>query len=553
MKKRSMKLICLTVLTTMCVSLFAGCGQKENTDDKSSAQNETKTVESTAKTAESETVKEEVPEAQMPEELTIFANLPSGSKKLGAEDYNDVASFRLMEELTGCHVNWIHPASVNESFNLMISSGELPDCIVYSWRIVANGVGTYYDDGVIIDLADMIDQYMPNLSAYLKENPDVKKQISTDDGKILYIPFIRKDPQLCRYQGPIIRKDWLDKLGLEIPKTTDDLYEVLKAFKTQDPNGNGEADEIPMTGIRFEDTTNGIGNLVWAFGSTYDFCLEDGKVIYGPMTENFKTGLEYVRKLFAEELIDPDYLLNDSGMFKSKITTNVSGFAFNYQPTAFYDVMKDTGAELVGINYLEGSNGEKSCYNPYYVQNTINTSLAITTANKNPEGTLKWLDNFFGGEGYNYMNFGEEGVSYTMVDGQPILTPEVLKVDETVGSNSVNLYIANMSSGFPSLQDFRYYSQTLSSWGRDAVNTWFDDDVNVDNILPVLTFTSDEQSEITDTMAQIKTYVIEEITNAVLGRTDVKDWDKVVETMKSMGIENVLEIYNTSLERYNAR
>ena len=490
---------------------------------------------------------------EIPKEISILAHLGAKAKQAGAKDFNDVASFRLMEELTGCHVNWEHPGS-DDNFNLIIASGDLPDCIVYSWKTADGGAASYVEDGVILDLTKMVDKYMPNFKKYLEENPDIKKQVVTDDGRILYIPFIRKDDQLCRYMGPLVRRDWLDKLGLEVPKTTDDLYEVLKAFKTKDPNGNGVADEIPMTAIGFDRVNNGAGNLLWAFGTTYDFCIKGGKIIYGPTTSEFSEGLSYINKLYEEKLLDIDFLQNDSTNFNSKMITGKSGFAFAFQPTVIYNGMTDKGdAVIEGISYLTGPNGKKECYNPFYTQKIVDSSLAITSSNKNPSGTLKWLDNFFGGEGYYYMNFGEEGVSYDMVDGEPVLRQEILKVNEATGAADSGLYIGCIDSAFPALQDYRYYVQTLSPWGRQAVEKWFDDDVDTSNTCPALFFTADEKDIITNTMAPITTFMEEQATKRILGQISESEWEDAQKQINAMGIEDVLKVYNDAYGRYKKR
>ena len=191
----------------------------------------------------------------------------------------------------------------------MIASGEYPDAIVYNWSGVNGGIESFVEDGVIYDLTPYIETCMPNFSKLLEEHPEIKKDVMTDDGRILTIPYVRLDKELCVYQGPLVRRDWLDKLGLEEPTTPAELKTVLKAFRDKDANGNGKPDET-LGGIGF-DNAQGIGCLLWAFGTTWDFHLKDGKVVYGPVTKEFRDGVEYIADLYKEGLIDPDYLIDE--------------------------------------------------------------------------------------------------------------------------------------------------------------------------------------------------------------------------------------------------
>lgn len=491
-------------------------------------------------------------DGEIPEELSIFVQY--------GMDYNSVYGFQLLEEKTGCKVNWIIPPGGEdggeEKFNLMVVSGDLPDAIVYDWQKVPGGIKKYIDNNVIISLSDLVEKHMPNLTKFNKENPEIKKQYVTDEGEILYIPYIRKDEELQVYLGPIMRTDWLERLGLEIPTTTDELYDVLVAFKTRDPNGNGEADEIPMSGASFTRTSTGIGDLLWPFGAHYDFYVSDGKVKYGIMEPEFEEGMRYIVKLFSEGLIDEDYILLDRTKMEGKIMNDKVGFVYSFQPSNMMATMsqKNPDFRMEGISHLKGPSGENKCFQPDY-GNSVLTSrgFAVTTANKNPVGTLKWLDCIFSEEGTMMMNFGKEGVTYNMVDGYPVLTDLLLNNPDGLSmSDAFKKYIAAFASGFPMIQDWRYYEQYLNEYGTKAIKTWAGD-VDTSGILPNLIFTSEEQSVISQKMAQIKTYTEEMLDKLTIGNESLDNLPQIRETIRSMGIDDVLKIYQASYERYQAR
>ncbi len=521
--------ICAAAVVALAVGA-AGCGEQQ--------------------TGGSDTAK-----GEMPKELSIYANLGDHARRAGASDNNDLLAFQLMEELTGCHVTWTHPSggSGTEKFNLLIASGNLPDVIVYNWQVVPGGAKMYADDEMIVPLQDMMETYMPNLTAFNQERPEIKKMYTDDNGSIYYIPFIRKDKELQVFLGPQIRQDWLDKLGLEVPTTTDELYNVLKAFKTGDPNGNGQADEIPMTGSTFESTAYGIGCLLWPFGTHYDFYVDGGQVKYGVLEDRFEEGIRYIAQLYSEGLIDIDFLINDRSKMDAKMMNDQAGFVYSFQPTLYATNMDDGVRKVTGIPHLRGPYGDNNCYQPDYGNSVTTVSAAITTANGNPEGTLKWLDAFFGEPGLEYMNFGREGETFEWVDGYPKLTDYILNNPD--GKDKVSMCALNLGayeSQFPTLQDWRYYEQTLSDWGREAITTWASD-VDASGVLPPLSFTEEETEENTQIMSQIDTYVLEAINKIIVGSEPVESLEKVRSDIKNMGIDRVLEIHNNAYQRYNSR
>lgn len=495
---------------------------------------------------------------EYPSELTIFSNIGGNLSGAGGTDFNDCMTFQLLEEKTGTHIEWQHPAAAAaaERFNVMIASGNYPDCIVYNWPNVKGGAQSYVDDGIIVDLTDYVEKCMPNFSKLLKENPDFKREVVTDDGKILSIPYIRLDKELCTYQGQVIREDWLEKLNLDVPKNTDELYRVLKAFKTQDPNGNGEADEIPMGGVGL-DNQIGIGPLLWSFGTTYGFHLdEEGQVVYGPITDQFQKGLEYIAKLYSEGLIDVDYLLDDRSKYDAKFTNNSVGFGFGYQPSTYYSVMNDGERKVTGIGFIAGPDGKKYCFNPQYTQQVVvAASLAVTTQNKEVEGTLRWLDELYGGEGFMYANFGKEGLSYEMKDGVPTFTEYMTNNnDGKTFAQMVGLTCGVRDSAFPMLQSWNYYKQTLQPWGIEAVENWMADaPITSQNLPTTLSLTVDEGETYAEIMNQVETFMLEECNKVITGKASMTEWQSAVERIKEMGIQDVIDIENAAYSRYKAR
>ena len=145
----------------------------------------------------------------------------------------------------------------------------------------------------------------------MNEYPQIKRDIVDAEGDMYYVPHFVLTPENNIFKGPLIREDWLVKLGLEVPETVDELYNVLVAFRDGDPNGNNEKDEWAMSGAG-AFTSSGAhspGQLSWAWDTTPSFYLRDGKVQYGPLDPQFKDALAFMNKLYNEGLLDPDYIV----------------------------------------------------------------------------------------------------------------------------------------------------------------------------------------------------------------------------------------------------
>jgi len=553
-KQRSFAMITAAALAIGLVGCSGGESQKDvqETTAKSSAAVQQTEAQQTAQPTEA--VKEEPKLAEMPETVSIFCKLSSTRANEGITDLNEVLPFQMIEELTGTHVEWIHPTSsaVDEKFNLAIASGQLPDLMCYGWDTL--DCEMYVEDEIIIELSDLIKENMPNLSAYLDAHPEIKNEFSDDEGNIYYIPLIRQDDELKVFRGPQIRMDWLEKLNLEVPTTPDELYDVLMAFKTQDPNGNGQADEIPMSGVGFDHANHGIDKLLYMFGTTEGFYVKDGQVKFGILENELEEGLAYMTKLYKDGLMDIDYLINDRTAMDGKVLNDEVGYIYSMQPSTFYNKMQGTDKVVLGIPHISAEGVTENCFDAAYAEGCyFSYSIAVTTANKNPEGSLRWLDTFFGEEGKNIMNFGQEGLTHEMVDGVHKLTDFMTKnPDGKSLSQMGGRYLGVLNTDFPTIQTFELYSQSLTEWGKNSIETWAAS-ANIDGLLPSVTLTPEENAVVNEALPRINTYVDEAVNKIIVGTMDISELPKIREEVNKMGIEDVITVYQQAYERYLSR
>ena len=182
----------------------------------------------------------------------------------------------------------------------------------------------YASAGLIQPIGDLIDLYAPNYKKMMDENPEIEKRTMLGDGKIYSFASINTVPRDLTFKQ-FINQKWLDALGLDMPETIEEFYDVLVAFKTQDPNGNGFADEIPLSSVGLNQTRN---FLMSAFGyvSTGIEVGDDGKVVFVPATENYWNYIQFANKLYTEGLLDKDvFSMNADKELAQKGSQNILG------------------------------------------------------------------------------------------------------------------------------------------------------------------------------------------------------------------------------------
>ncbi|MDF2651193.1 MAG: hypothetical protein K0Q73_6998, partial [Paenibacillus sp.] len=262
------------MILSLAGSMLVGCSSKEE------ANSQVSTSPSTATAGKASN-----------KPLTLSVHLLSQSLP-----FDDTwAVFTKAAELTNVTLKGTIPKTVtdrNEAFNLMMASGNISD-------IVSNtkaNMDKFGQEGAFVALNDLIEKHAPNIKKFLEARPDVKAVGTAADGKMYFLPFA---PDGEAASGWFIRQDWLDKLGLAVPKTADDYYKVLKAFKEKDPNGNGKADEIP-----YFDRNKNVYGLLALWAADIGYTLKDGKIVFGPMEPEYKMGMTSLAKWYKEGLID---------------------------------------------------------------------------------------------------------------------------------------------------------------------------------------------------------------------------------------------------------
>ena len=293
MRKR---IVSLLLVTCMVLSTFVGCGKKDNEETSGNGSGK------------------------------LSVGLPqSGS----VTNYDENGFTLYLEEELGIDLEFVYfassPSEYQKQITLMCTSGEkLPDVLWGFYGLDRYTVNEFGEDGYFQDLTELIEKKAPNYQKALSsidkklKNTITSRGTSMIDGGFYGLPMVTACPVIDTMQNILyINQTWLDKVGMSAPTNVDELYQVLKAFKTKDPNGNGQNDEIPMLSSQIESYI--INAFVYT--GTYGFNVTDGKVWNPYTTDEYRQALQFCKKLCDEDLLDDlNFTLNSSAEYTSLIT-----------------------------------------------------------------------------------------------------------------------------------------------------------------------------------------------------------------------------------------
>lgn len=476
----------------------------------------------------------------------VSANFPS---------LNDTEFAKGLMERTGVNIEFQHPPTggTDEQFNLIIADGELPDLLEYKWQSYPGGPQKAIDDGYIYALNDIIDQYCPNLKAYLEAHPEVDRQCKTDEGNYYAFPFIRGDDKLRVTQGLMIRQDWLDELNLDIPTTIDDWHTVLTAFKEEKGAVAPFSYEYTVS-LLYENEA-----FVYAFDTARGFYVgDDGKVHYGAAEDNYKDYLATMHQWYSEGLIDPDIATATLDQVSAKMTNGSSGASYGYAGSrlgtwtlAATETNPDYELSPCPVPVL--NEGDTPRYGQMENSVPAQGNVAITTCCDDVAAAARLLDWAYSDEGHLFYNFGVEGESYTMENGVPTYTDFVLHNPDGWGVTQAMSKYTRCSYNGPFVQDLGYLEQYYTLDGQiKAVDVWKSSEA-AEHIMPPITPTSEESTEFSAIVNEMTTCRNEMTLKFILGTESLDNFDAYVQTLNQMGLERALEIENAALERYNDR
>lgn len=538
--RRLMALLCAASMLTACGTGAGGDGKSKDAS-KDSGKEEKKTASAGG---ESEYACSDEP-------IELTAHLHTNNLYVLNDDW-----YIMDEAAKLTNVSLKGTASTMETdsqnaFNLMIASKDIPDIV--GGQLV--DINKYGMEGAFMPLNDLIDEYAPNIKKMLDENPDVKAAVTASDGNIYEIPSIY-DSEVS--QCWFIRKDWLDKLNLEIPETVDELHDVLTAFANEDPNGNGKKDEV---GFFTRLTTAGGGNVLQGILSMFGInehmhTDEAGKVEYGCYTPEYKEAMKNISQWYAEGLIDKEIFTRGDKARDVLFPENNGGLIHDwYSSTSGYnDKLKDEvpGFELVGILPPADINGDQWELDSRskLTTNGEGRGWAISANNPHPEETIKYFDFWWTDKGEELQVWGIEGDTFTNENGERVYTDKVLK-----SADPINVYMAkiggqNFDIGHVSSSEYEKFM--MSQAGADSLELYKNSGVvnKMNKNLPPLGFTDEETDVIQSKWPTIQAYVAEQSQKWTFDGSAIDaEFDGYMDTLRSMGVEEVIAAYQAAYDR----
>jgi putative aldouronate transport system substrate-binding protein len=486
----------------------------------------------------------------------------------GVKDYNDNAFTKWVEEQTNIKLvvetSPVDSTEAKQKLNLTLAGGDLPDMII-GFNIPLDQQQVLADQGIILPLNDMMDKYGFYFNSVLKDMPDVKEVSTLNNGKLYAMPNINECYHCSASQKMWIYKPWLDKLGLKMPTTTEEFYQVLKAFKEKDPNGNGKADEIPLSGgTGWEGYLNQFLMNPFVYSDridyNYRYFYNDKGTLKASFTDKgWQEGVKYLNKLYKEGLLDPEALTNDGDKMVALGENPVP--IVGAMPAGWMGIFTQYGAksnrwkEYVPVAPLAGPSGMRQI--PVYSLGKVTDgAFVITKACKNPEAAFRLGDFFFSEEATLRSVFGREGEEWAYVkEGENIsgdgkATYDVLKLWES-GEQNFSWQQAAPAYRPAKFRMAQLYKESdplerwLYQWTRDLYVKYG----VTDKYVPPLIFTSDQSKQVGELTTAIYNYMDVSYADFITGALDPdKDWDAYIKGMNDNGLEKLLAIYQAAYD-----
>lgn len=549
------------------VASLAACGQggassQVPADDADSQS--VSTVESTSSTADAPSGNQD------PVTFKIFAGVNPMSP-----DNGDKPLAKQFSEATNVTIEWecISTEMMTERKNLIFATNDLPDAFMNA-GLTDYELITYGMDGILMPLNDyMTEAYMPNMFKELVDSRPYSLAVCTmPDGNVYSLPRVTE--MNFEYQGSqygigsipqftAINKDWLATLGLEMPKTADDLHDVLTAFKTQDPNGNGQADEIPLTFI-YDHWCAGMGTFFAPFGFT-DYAtshdsvannkhraLVDGKVVYQPIREEYKEAIAYYHNWFTEGLIDVEAFSQDASQYIAKGKSDdviVGSFVWweipevvGYDRAESYEYLpiltNNAGESYVNVN--QQSNGAGRGY------------FVVSSKCENVERLLQWADQFYVPINSMQAIYGPIGEFFEETpDDKGVYVNKKPAEGTTEGEMKARMELVGPGIQLTEHYGSLYYMEDRAQLRLDeSRDFWFQYVKNPEYYPTNIVFTLEETELENDKLADIVNYTAEMSAGWLLNGGVEEQWDAYIKQLESMGINELIGVWQSAYDRY---
>jgi putative aldouronate transport system substrate-binding protein len=546
------------VVLPLCIifvllSLFSGCTtvktDRDTKDDSVSELPVTTTVSNLQPAGVFPIVKEKITLRFLCPQSTLIVNMNTNSMT------------KYMEEKTNIHIEWDLSANLGETRAIILASGDYPD-VFFSSGISKTDEMIYGSQGAFLPLNDLIDKYGVELKKAFQDIKHLRSTITAADGNIYSLPMVSETYHGWFGAKMWINTEWLNQLGMKQPTTTEEFYQMLIKFRDNDPNNNGIKDEIPLSAIGSTGKDYSIEPYLMSAFITDVGSLrimqpyEEGNLDVVSNKPEFKTGLEYLHKLYKEDLVDPETFTQDTQILRTKCEKNIVGCAPALHPGGITDRTGEQYKKFDPVPPLKGPDGLQST--PAHTNSVFTGYYVITNKCKNPEAAFRWADWLFSEEALYWTILGKEGEDWVKAEpGELAINGKQAKYRVISTGGAQNNNWAQLG---PSVRSFEwrlseaavqdiYDPAALETRLYQATKLY--DGYQKEPIFntSALYFNAEDAAELARLQAGIIAYQDESVARFIIGDLNLEsDWDTFKRTLNDMGLPRLLELYQNAYD-----
>ena len=502
-----------------------------------------------------------LPLVEKPVTLTYFYT-NQFVQESGFETLADSEMWQQVMEMTGINLEFQHhdPNSGQEKLSLLLASDDLPDLVQDILNYSSSrSLDSAVEEDFYVDIMNYAD-LAPHLMGVLASDKNLMKNATTDSG---YMPLF---PEISYYEWRMpettfaVRTDILEAggyAGAMSPETFDELHEMLTWFR----------DEADMPNALSVSSLFSIIDpwLLMGLGMSSDYYLDDGQVRYAPISNEYRTLLEYLSNWYAEKLVDPDFYASTTnnpidklcitgtlgvGMIFSSFCADE--FSFSSNPNLYLTAMKSPTVDASDVRYFPMfEEGEYSI--------TLGRGTAVSASSNYIEEAVRFLDFFYSDQGALIANYGIHEADSAEGDG-------LYYYDET-GTPQTTEFVRNYT-GYDTVEfRMQYPPYYIHMYELDAYS-----DNLMSAVEPVLeqqeaetyyerrlpdnySMTSDEGYTLTGIMSDVNTYMEENVIKFIVGEKELNDanWNEYVQTVEQMNVASAMDCIQAAVDRYEDR
>lgn len=555
---KSNKILAVLLTLAMLLSLLAACGSPADSSAALEAKERASQGETPAETEGSAPDTQEAvsvpasevepdvrPAMELPltDELVTYSVFANTNPNMdGYDDWNEYPIWKELTARTNVGFDWQLTSmfTASEQYSLLVAANDLPEVVSGDWY--TSGVAAAVEEEVYWDVAPYLTEYAPDYYNLIQQD-GIRQEIYSDDGYVVCFAEIA-EKEFAPNNGIVLRQDLLNEQNLEVPVTYEEYTKVLSALKSA---YNMEAPFF-MSELNYKVFSAG-------FEVMDGFSLKgDGGLIYGPASDNYKDYLKQLNQWYEAGLVYQDFYSIPNGEINNYqieyMSQGKSAAAFMY--CEFAGIIEfDDAAAVLAPGYIPRVNADDQIHltDGIDAQVKVNNGWHISTNCEEDKMKLmcRFLNYLYTEEGATLANYGIEGVTYEVQDdGSKWYTDEIMNNSEMTQTQAL-LY--NLMYMAPCYADYTKYNiSTLTTW-KDFAEVWGSADNEYN--LPTLSLTAAEEETYSAAASDVETYMSEVIIKFMIGDMDIDaEWDRYIATMESLGVNDMIAIYQDAYERY---